>query len=154
MKPIAAAAQALILGAAVLLFAGPLLAEEKPAQTVDMTLVLLDADGKPMKDNFSKPPLKPGEVDPDPACDKCPVMSLGRAAANVLFADFRDEQISGEQKRARGDLAMRLRQDAHAALSADEAALLKRLIGKAYPPLIVMQAYPLLDPNSRPEAVK
>lgn len=115
---------------------------------IDMTFVLHDEAGRPAKDTLMATP-------DDAACTHCPALTLGRAVAHALFASFPDErEIGAEQKWARAVLAQRIRDDRAVRLDADEIAVVKRLLGKAYGGVVLMQAYPLLDPNARPPAVK
>jgi hypothetical protein len=54
--------------------------------------------------------------------------------------------LSEEAKFLRGALAAKIHNaTAPLALKAEDTALLKKLIGKAYSPLIVFRAWPLLD---------
>ena len=96
---------------------------------IDFSAVLTDLDGNPMKD---------GEND----------ATLGRIATNALLLPYQDEQnLSGEDKLKRFMLAGKARGPA-VELTVEEIALAKRLIGKAYGPLVVGRAWALLDPAS------
>ena len=143
------------VAAFLLLIAVPALAQRVPAPTpatVDMTTVLLSDEGAPIKDAYER---KTAEAQADPDCDKCPPLTLGHAAAHALFTSFRDEDtLSPEQRWARGALAERIKNEKAAELSSEEVSVIKRLIGKLYGPLIIMRAFPLLDPNAKPERVK
>jgi hypothetical protein len=131
---------------AALLLAGP--ARAADGRSVDMTAVLHDESGRPARDVLAR---LPGDAD----CAHCPVLTLGRAAAHALFAAFPDErELPADQKWARAVLAARIENDTAARLDAEEIAVIKRLLGKAYGGVVLMQAYPLLDPNARPPAVK
>jgi hypothetical protein len=126
-----------------LLISSPALANQ-----IDFGHVLLDENGKPAKDPA-------GQTADDPQCVKCPDFTLGIAAAHALVAQLPDERdLDPLQKWARGDMAMRLKQGKVHELSAEEVAVIKRLIGKIYGPWVVMQTYPLLDPGSKPPEVK
>jgi hypothetical protein len=125
----------------------PAFAQTVPAHTINMTTVLADEHGKPLKDANGQ------DVKADPTCEKCPPLTLGHAIANVLFAPDRD--ASGAELWGRGALATRIKDDKAATLTADEIAKIKTLLAKGYPaPVIIMQAYPLLDPNAKPSDVK
>jgi hypothetical protein len=116
-------------------------------RAVDMTAALHDEFGRDAKDMLE-------QAKDDPDCARCPPLTLGRACAHALFASFADEQAAPDQKWARAVLAMRIRDDKAAHLDADEIAVIKRLVGKAYGGIVLMQIYPMLDPNAKPPAVK
>jgi hypothetical protein len=123
----------------------PALAAER---TIDMTVPLVDEIGRPAKDVLAREP-------DDPTCAHCPVLTLGHAIAHALFATLPgDKNESAEQKWARGVLADRVRDNKAAALSAEELALIKRDLAEAYGSLVIMQTFPLLDPNAKPPTVK
>ena len=65
---------------------------------------------------------------------------------NALLADYKDEQnVSGEQKLERYELALRINAYDEVELKVEEAALLKKLVAKAYTPLVVGQAWKLIE---------
>lgn len=124
------------------------LAQVMPARTIDMTTELHDEGGTPAKDVFN-------QGKDDPLCLHCPSLTLGHAISHALFATLPEERdLSAEQKWARGALAMRIKDDKAATLTADEVAVIKRLLGKLYGPIVVMQTYPILDPNAKAPEVK
>jgi hypothetical protein len=107
------------------------------AADVDFSAVLTDPDGAPIIDCVSAD------------CAGKPPLTLGRLALHVLTASFPDEQgLSGEEKFRRGLLAMRVYGGGKVVLNAEDTALIKRLIAKGYGPLVVLRAWPLLDPPS------
>ena len=130
--------------------AGLSAAAAPPGHTIDMTMVLQDEAGKPAKDTLVS------EAKGDRDCANCPNLTLGAAVAHSLFATYPDErELSGEDKWARARLAQRVKEDKAAALTANEVTLIKRLLAKAYGPIVLLQAYPVLDPNAKPpESVK
>jgi hypothetical protein len=145
------------LFAVIVLIAASSVAFADSGYTVDMTTVLHDEGGKPIKDPSENaatvpgPDGKPTLVDPD--CLKCPPLTLGAAVASALFMPDRD--ASGAELWTRGTLATRVRTEKAATLTATEVTLIEKLLAKRYPaPIIIMQAYPLLDPNSKPGEVK
>jgi hypothetical protein len=72
--------------------------------------------------------------------------TLGNAAVRALVIPYEDERnLSPEDKFKRGELASRIHNSSALSLKAEEVTLLKKLIGKAYSPLIVFRAWPLLD---------
>lgn len=73
--------------------------------------------------------------------------TLGAVACNSLLATFSDEgNLPGTKKAERFSLAMKIHGKPRVGLKAEEVALLKMLIGKAYAALIVGQAWLMLDP--------
>jgi hypothetical protein len=73
--------------------------------------------------------------------------TLKSIVVDALQATFPDEQLSGEEKAKRWLLATRIYahpQDID--LTAEEISTLKKVVGKGYGPLIVGQAYQMLDP--------
>lgn len=97
---------------------------------IDFTKVLLDQDNNQISD-----PTISGKD-----------LTLGRAASYALNASFQDEQqLSGEEKFKRGMLAFQIRDDDKADLKAEDVVLIKKVIGKAYSPLIVYRIYQMLD---------
>ena len=77
-----------------------------------------------------------------------PVATLGAVSVNALVATYQDEQrLSGEDKVKRWELAMRIKKlpSGAADLTAEEVALIKSLIAKAYGPIIVGQAWAMLE---------
>ena len=106
-----------------------------PALAVDFDTQLSGIDGKPM--------IKE---------DKTPI-TLNEVTQNALLMSYPDEAgLSGEEKVKRWVLATKIgHQPRDPVLTADEIALVKKLIGKAYNPLVVGQAWSLLDPASVPK---
>jgi hypothetical protein len=73
--------------------------------------------------------------------------TLSRVAATALIQAYADEaNLDGETKVKRFALAMKVTGAKKLGLAAEEIAVLKERIGKAYGPLIVGRAYQLLDP--------
>ena len=76
--------------------------------------------------------------------------TLGIIVANALFATFPDEKdLSGEEKFKRGMLALDVQGAGTMTLSAEDIAMIKKVVAKAYGPLIVAQSWKLLDPACR-----
>jgi len=96
---------------------------------IDFTVPLVGLDGKPLRT----------EEGP---------MSLGDVAANALLSPHKDENPSGAEKVKRWSLAMRVHAAKDAELTADDIKLIKDLVAQAYAPLIVGQAWAILDPAS------
>ena len=118
-----------------------------PARPIDMTQVLVDADGKPIVDPFQM-------TKDDPECLKCGHLTLGRAIEHALFAALPDDKTPAEQKWARGVLAEKIKEDPHATLTAEELVVVKRVVGEVYSARLLVAMYPLLDPAAVPPSVK
>lgn len=90
--------------------------------------------------NLDGKPLKEGDKE----------VTIGSLAVNALLTPYDDERnLSGEDKVKRFKLAQRI----HGAtgeieIQSEEISLLKSLIAKAYTPLIVGQAYVMLESES------
>jgi hypothetical protein len=103
---------------------------------VNFAVEFVTLDGKPVMDES-----KPDEKKP---------FTLQTVAENVLQLSFADEQnLPGTEKQKRWALAVKI----HAAteplaLQAEDIVLLKLLIGKWGGPMIVGQAYEMLEGNS------
>lgn len=76
-----------------------------------------------------------------------PALTLRTVSQNALVAVFQDEQhLSGEDKLKRWELAMKVKRSPDPVdLTTDEVVLIKKLIGKAYGPVISGQAWQLLE---------
>jgi uncharacterized protein YhbP (UPF0306 family) len=71
--------------------------------------------------------------------------TLKGVAIDALMAVYQDEQnLGGEEKLKRYELALMLSKDMFE-IKAEEVALIKKLIGKAYGALIVGQAWNILE---------
>src|SRR5581483_3957803 len=122
-------------------------AQTRPDHAIDMTAVLNDEHGRPVKDTLAmlpdgRPcvaPAKPGEA---PNLDACPPLTLGHAIAHVLYADLPGDKVTGDQKFAYAVLAQKIADDKAAALTVGEIAVIKRRLGEAYSGVILAQAYP------------
>lgn len=111
-----------------------------PAFAIDFTKPITNMDGTAATDKDGKVP------------EKAP--TLGSVCESALLAQYADERdpvsgketITAEDKYARWKLAGKM-QGKDVTLTAEELALIKKLVGKAYAPLIVGQAWSLLDPG-------
>jgi hypothetical protein len=98
---------------------------------VDFTAQLVDLDGQALK---------------EPTDEQTPV-TLGRAASSALVQPYQDEaSLPGAEKVQRWQLACRVRSAAALDLPAEDIALIKKCVAKMYSPLIVGQAWQMLDP--------
>ncbi|MBV9971363.1 MAG: hypothetical protein JO228_15380 [Xanthobacteraceae bacterium] len=102
---------------------------------IDFTVALSDLDGVAISDGS----------------DAKASFTLGAAAVRALVISYEDERnLSAEEKFKRGELATRIHGATKLSLKAEDVTLLKKLIGKAYGPLIVFRAWPLLDAAEAP----
>ena len=85
-----------------------------------------------------------GEVISDMKGDPSTVRGV---AIEALLAIYKDEEnLSGEEKMKRWELASKIKADPDPVeLAVEEVALLKKLIGKAYGAMIVGQAWKVLE---------
>ncbi len=116
--------------------AAAFLACATPAMAIDFATPIMQMDGKtPVRQD-----------------DKT-ILTLDIMVTNVLLASFQDEPgLSGVDKVKRFNLAKRIydkRKDP--TVSADEIALIKTLISKAYNPLLTGRAWEILDPAGSPK---
>jgi hypothetical protein len=109
------------------------------AGEIDFSALVTDMDGTPIPDCVGND------------CTNKPPLTLRTLAIRVLTANFPDEEktLSGEDKFKRGELALRIHKSEKANLTAEDVSLVKRLVGKAYGPLVVLKAWSLLDPSQK-----
>lgn len=104
---------------------------------IDFEAKLLDMDGKPMKERQAGPDGKVVEIE----------ATLGRVAANALLAmGDEDKGLTGEQKAKRYELAMKVIKGSQS-LKVEEITEIKATIGRHYAPIVVGQAWKMLDPG-------
>jgi len=74
-------------------------------------------------------------------------LTLRKVCQNALVGTYQDEQsLSGEEKVRRWSLAMKIKKSPDPVdLVSDEVVLVKKLIGKAYGPIICGPAWMLLE---------
>ena len=88
--------------------------------------------------------------------EECPadkVANLGRVVKTALYTIFPDEQqLSGEDKYKRAELAQALTGAKDIKPKAEEIALMKKLVAKLYGPIVVYQAWRELDPQEKGDA--
>lgn len=107
-----------------------------PAMAADFSKPLLDADGKN---------ICIAQVDP---CPDDKIATLGKIVRAALYASFPDEQnLSLDEKLRRGDLAQQITGVSEIKIKAEDIALMKKVVGKAYGPLVVWSAVRELDPH-------
>ena len=85
--------------------------------------------------------------------EKGKALTLADVAENALLADYRDEaNIDGVEKLKRWTLARKIEETKlSVALSAEDIALIKKLVGKAYNPLVYGEMVQAIDPASLPK---
>ena len=106
-----------------------------PAVAADFAATINNLDGTPMRKD-----------------DKT-VLTLGEVATTALLSAYQDEpNVDGIEKNKRFWLAKKIHdQRKDPVLTVDEIAMIKKLIAKAYNPLVVGQSWTLLDPASAPK---
>ncbi len=106
---------------------------------IDFSAKLLDLEGKPIIDVVAGADGAPVQVE----------ATLGRAAVNVLLAMTEDDRgMSGSDKAGRFALALKLQGAAEVDVTIEEVALIKRLTGQVFGPLVVGRCWALLDPKA------
>jgi hypothetical protein len=99
-----------------------------------------------MKRDFSQTLSALGQPLPEPA------NTLGSVCVSALMGVYPDEQnLSGDDKFKRYQLAERLHAGGEQDVSAEDIALLKKLIGKNWSPAVLGPAYEALERDA-PEA--
>ena len=110
------------------------LREQNPMK-IDFDAPILALDGTPMRDGENPATLK-------------------ALACTALAAMFNDEpSLSATDKYQRFALGLKLVDGGEVDLSVEEIGLIKKLIGKAYPPVTMGRAYDLLDPKAKPASI-
>lgn len=96
-----------------------------------------------MRVNFGAPILdlkgKPVNEDGKP-------LTLGSIACQAILMNYPDEQnLEGKEKVRRFTLAMQMVSEGESDMGIEDLALVKKLIAKAYGPLVVGRAYEIID---------
>lgn len=82
-------------------------------------------------------------------CVAPPAATVRRVCCDALVAAFDDERnLAGEEKVKRFLLAQKLMAAEEVDLTSEDVSLLKKLVAKGFGPLVVGQAWQLLDPAS------
>jgi hypothetical protein len=85
-------------------------------------------------------------IDGSELADNGKPITLGGVSVAALLANYPDENTTGDVKAERWKLAQRIfSADAPATVTVEEVVILKKLIGAAYGPVVVGQAYALLN---------
>ena len=115
-------------------------AADPAPRPIDMTAVLMGADGKPMVDTTRVTP-------DDPKCERCGSLTLGTVVSMALLVDRKeDTTMDPVAKARRGILALSIMNNKTAVLTASQVAEITKLMS-VWPPLVLARALPLLDPN-------
>lgn len=104
---------------------------------IDFSQPIVDENGKPV-------PI-------DPKQESLGVVTLKFAAIHALTGLYDDEKgLQPEKKFERGMLAQKISEsDKPIQLTAEQVAMIKQLIGKAYGPWVIAKAWPMLDPAEK-----
>lgn len=129
----------------LLLVSSSVAATEVPKQfTLNLDATIKNELGVPLKDGS-----KASKEDPDCSKGTCGDLTVGR----VIIQAFLSEEprptspVTIEEKWHRGVLALSLAGKHSIALTLEDAATLRSLM-KAWPPIVVAQIMPLIDPNN------
>ena len=80
--------------------------------------------------------------------DKKPLV-LASVCVNSLLGVYSDEQqLPGTEKAKRYELALKIKDGGTIDLPVEDIAKLKELVGKAYAPIVVGQAYKMLETSA------
>ncbi len=72
-------------------------------------------------------------------------LTLAAVSVTALLADYKDEQPTADEKVRRWKLAQHIHGVSEITIAIEDVALIKKLIGIAYAPLIVGQAFAMLE---------
>ncbi len=99
---------------------------------ININETIKNIKGEAIKDGETKEPL-----------------TLKTICTNALMGTYEEEKkVSGAEKAKRFQLAMKIQSsNGEAVLQSEEISLVKELIGRGYPPLVVGRAYEILDPK-------
>ena len=111
---------------------------------VKMNQAMVDMDGKEIKEMIS---TGQKNVLGNDIMTEGASLTLAKITINALVAQYEDERnLSGEEKVKRWQLAMLVRGNQEEVnLIVEDVALIKKLIAKAYGPLIVGQSWGMLE---------
>jgi len=110
---------------------------------IDFSTPICDFDGKPL------PLIKEGKVVEDKT------VTLATVCVEALNATFPDErELDGKEKFDRFMLASKVYSGGEIDLKVEDLAMIKKLVGKAYGPLVVGRVYELIDEAKKPRSVK
>jgi len=84
-------------------------------------------------------------LDGKPINDGSKDVTLRTVATQALMASFQGEDVDGEEKFKRYQLAVRINAEDSLTISPEQAAKLKLLIGKGFTPAVVGPCFELLN---------
>jgi hypothetical protein len=135
-----------VIALLLLTIPGVALAEAPKPYTIDMTTVLKDLKGAPIPDSSQAVSVPGPDGKPTMDCSKCGPLTLGDVVASALLMDRRDEpNLSTIDKAKRGYLAEKILGNKAVTLTGPQVTEIEKLLS-AWPPLIVNDALPLIDP--------
>lgn len=125
-----------------------------PAAALDFTEVLINAEGCPFRNLATQVTTTYTAASEEckatyvPEERSKPDLTLGTACYHALLVSFPDEQnVTGEEKFRRGELASIVRSAKDYTPSSEEVTLMKKVLAKLYSPGVVFAAYRKLDPS-------
>lgn len=108
---------------------------------INFATKLCGTDGKPLPDDMAR--QSNGGIDVP--------LTLGHACSHALLASYMDEPtLAGDEKFKRASLALKVAEAGELALTVEEIAQLKAIIGRLYGAIVVYRAWCLLDPATAP----
>jgi hypothetical protein len=116
---------------AIVVLTGMAHSADAPKAAIDFSQVILDDKNQPVID-----------------ADKS-TLTLATVSIRALGQMFDDERgLAGDEKLKRGFIAFKIAEaKAPLLLSPDEVTKIKQCVGKAWSPLVVARAWPMLDPT-------
>jgi len=99
--------------------------------TIDFSQPFRNINGAPLIDQGSDVP-----------------MTLGSVAVNALLLNFPNDQTPVDEKVWRWKLALKIHGGSEVTIGLEDAALIKKMIGTAYGPLVVGQAFAMLEKST------
>ncbi len=113
--------------------------------TRDLDAPLRNLDGTPIVEGG-----KPAIVDGNPTVEGGKPLLMATVATSALLAQVPGETPTGDDKAARFRLAIRLHAGGAQDIKAEDLALLKKLVGQLYNPLVVGQVFAWCDSDPAP----
>ena len=106
---------------------------------IELGTEMVNMDGSTILDQI--PSGQKNVMGQDILMDGGPLL-MKKVIVNALVANYPDEQgLPGDEKFKRGMLALRIQKGDMEGYSIDEVALIKKLVGKAYGPVICTQVW-------------
>lgn len=127
---------------------------KNPAASIPWKTVILTEEGKHYLDHCETNPMINPSTGTVTEGKGCVDLTLARVVAHALYAGMPGEKPDADVTYPRAVLAHEIETDPPAALTVEQAATIKRLIGANYPAIVVGQVFPLLFPHDVPAAIK